>query len=240
MQRTEEQRLKYNAYMREYMRKKRGTVENATPGIVPNTPDVLWRKVDKKGPNECWNWLGYVGETGYGRVQINGWSYYAHRVIYNLVHPGVIELNSPRDKKASGFLMHSCDNPLCCNPAHLTPATLKENNDDCLAKNRRIMPRGEDHHRAVFSNKETTEILSLAKEGMTARQISEKLNKKRDSIKSLLYRHKVDKLTRVTTSDEQIEKIVQMRQDGCTQKTIADTMQMNLSTVKSILQRRGV
>lgn len=227
----------------EYLaRKKRianGTV-GERPGRPQNTPDRLWAKVEKKEPGDCWNWQGYVSETGYGRVQINGQSYYAHRVIYNLVYPGVINLNSPRDKKAAGFLMHSCDNPLCCNPLHLRPATIKENNDDCLKKGRRVMPRGEHHHRAVFSNKEAAEILNFANQGLTTRQIAKKLNKNRSSIKSLLYRHKVDKLARKVTSDEQIEKIVQMRQGGMTQKAVADAMQMNLSTVKSILQKRGV
>jgi DNA-binding CsgD family transcriptional regulator len=236
---SEEQRLKYNAYMREYMRKKRGS----KPGAKPGSPSVygggMWQMVDKRGPDECWPWKGSTN-TGYGRVQIEGRSYYAHRVIFDMVNPGVITRSSPISKKQSGFLMHLCDNRICCNPAHLKVATIKENNNDCQEKGRRNLPTGERHFRAVFSNQEAFEILELAKQGLSTRRISEKLGKNRSSVKSLLYRHKVDKLTRVTTSDADIAKIVQMRQDGCTQKTIAETMNMNLSTVKSILQRRGV
>lgn len=230
-------------HSKEYLARKAriaaGTV-GTEPGRPRNTPERLWEQVNKRGPDECWEWTGYVGENGYGRTQINGRAYYAHRVIFNLANPGVIDISAPIKRTGTGFLMHSCDNRLCCNPSHLKPATIKENNNDCQKKGRRNLPTGENHHRAVFSNKEIEEIFDLVKQGFSTRLIAEKLNKNRDAIKSLLYRNKVDKLTRVTTSDDDIAKIVQMRQDGCTQKTIAETMQMNLSTVKSILQRRGV
>lgn len=238
--RTEEQRLKHNAYMKEWLRKKRGTKLGAKPGRPASTPEVLWSKVDKREPNECWPWKGTIHEDGYGRTWINDRGYYAHRVIFNLANPGQIELASPTNKKAKGFLMHLCDNRICCNPAHLQVATIKENNDDCNQKGRRQLPRGEDHFRAVFTNEETAKILEMRKQGKTATQIADEFGKNRSSVKTLLYRNRENKEPRVTTTDEDIAKIVQMRQDGCTQKTIAETMQMNLSTVKSILQRRGV
>lgn len=237
---TEEQRLKYNAYMREWKRKKFGIKEGAKPGRPASTPEVLWSKVDKREPNECWPWKGTIHEDGYGRTWINDRGYYAHRVIFNLANPGQIELASPTNKKAKGFLMHLCDNRVCCNPAHLQVATIKENNDDCNQKGRRQLPRGEDHFRAVFTNEEAAKILEMRKQGRTATQIANEFGKNRSSVKALLYRNRENKEPRITTSDEDIAKIVQMRQDGCTQKTIAETMQMNLSTVKSILQRRGV
>jgi hypothetical protein len=190
MKKTEEQRLKYNAYMKEWLRKKRGTKEGATPGRPQNTPDELWKKVNKRGENECWEWMGYVSESGYGRTQINDKPYYAHRVIFNLVYPGVIELNSPRNKKGIGFLMHSCDNRLCCNPAHLKVATLHENNKDCLAKGRRVLPKGEDHPRSVFTNEEIKQILEMRQLGKTAKHIAQAMNKKHSTVKSLLYRNR--------------------------------------------------
>ena len=190
MKKTEEQRLKYNAYMKEWLRKKRGTKEGATPGRPQNTPDELWKKVNKRGENECWEWMGYVSESGYGRTQINDKPYYAHRVIFNLVNPGVIELNSPRNKKGVGFLMHFCDNRLCCNPTHLKVATLQENNKDCLGKGRRVLPKGEDHHRSVFTNEEIKQILEMRQLGKTAKHIAQAMNKKHSTVKSLLYRNR--------------------------------------------------
>jgi DNA-binding CsgD family transcriptional regulator len=230
-------------HRKEYLARKAriaaGTV-GTEPGRPRNTPERLWEQVNKRGPDECWEWQGYVGENGYGRVQIEGQSYYAHRVIFNLANPGVINISAPVLRTGTGFLMHSCDNRLCCNPAHLEPTTIAENNQDCQQKGRRNLRTGERHHRAVFSDREAQEILELAKQGFTTRQIAEKLNKNRDSIKSLLYRHRVEKIKRVTVPEEKIAKILQMRQDGHTQQSIATIMNMNLSTVKSICQRRGV
>lgn len=213
-----------------------GTV-GSKPGRPRNTPERLWQQVDKRSPDECWNWTGYLNNGGYGRTQIDGKSYYAHRVIFNLVNPGMIELSSPRNKQDSGFLMHSCDNPRCCNPNHLKVATIKENNNDCQAKGRRNLPTGENHHRSVFSNKEVEEIFALAKQGHSTRQIAELTGKNRNSIKGLFYRNRIDPQPRAVTTDEEIATILEMRLAGSTAKHIADTMNKNLSTVKSVLQR---
>ena len=98
-----------------YARHKNGVVANA--GRPANTAEVLWSKVDKKGEDECWPWLGYSNGK-YGRTEINDKSYYAHRVIFDLVNPGIINLNAPKNTDEHGFIMHSCDNPICCNPKH--------------------------------------------------------------------------------------------------------------------------
>ena len=59
-------------------------------GRPENTPDVLWSKVDVRTSEECWPWMGFVSESGYGRTWINDKGYYAHRVIFNLANPGQI------------------------------------------------------------------------------------------------------------------------------------------------------
>lgn len=188
MDKTDEQRLKRSAYIREWRRKKKPSMEYAAPGRPANTPDVLWSKVDIREPDECWPWLGTKEKSGYGRTWINDSGYYAHRVIYNLAYPGEIELRAPRDRKAHGFLMHTCDNRICCNPAHLRVADIKTNNEDCVRKGRRVLPKGEDHHRSVFTNDEIRQVLEMWKLGLTARQIGMNLNKKRATIQSLLRR----------------------------------------------------
>ena len=58
----------------------------ANAGRPANTPEVLWSKVEKKGEDDCWPWLGVKNHQGYGRVQIGDWSYYAHRVIFMMIH----------------------------------------------------------------------------------------------------------------------------------------------------------
>jgi hypothetical protein len=180
-------------HRKEYLARKAkiaaGTVGKKA-GRPENTPEELWKKVEKREPEQCWSWLGYVSESGYGRTQIGDKSYYAHRVIFNLANPGLIELNSPKNKKERGFLMHLCDNRLCCNPAHLRVADLKENNEDCIKKGRKIMPKGQDHFRSVFTNEEINQALQMKRSGLTAKQIALAMQKKYATIKSLLYRNR--------------------------------------------------
>lgn len=160
-------------------------------GRPANTPEVLWSKVDVRGEQECWPWKGTQTKSGYGRTWINDVGYYAHRVIFNLANPGQIELKAPANKRATGFLMHICDNRICCNPAHLRVASIKVNNLDCLQKGRKKLPMGENHHRSVFSDVEIQQALEMRQSGHSARQIAMKLNKKRATIESLLRRHRL-------------------------------------------------
>src|ERR1700748_1341276 len=94
-------------------------VKSRSDTLAARRPEAIWAKVDKRGPDECWNWLGKLGKTGYGRTEIRGVRYQVHRVIFNFLNPGVIELRAPKNRRGSGYLLHSCDNPACCNPAHL-------------------------------------------------------------------------------------------------------------------------
>jgi hypothetical protein len=180
-------------HRKEYLAKKArialGAV-GAKPGRTENTPEVLWNKVDKRNAEECWPWKGTITKTGYGRTWINDKGYYAHRVIFDLANPKQIDLASPTNKKAKGFLMHLCDNRICCNPAHLQIATIKENNKDCQEKGRRNLPKGEDHFRSVFTNNEIEKILKMRQSGNTATQIAIAMNKNRSTVKSLLYRNR--------------------------------------------------
>ena len=103
---------------------------------ITNTPEVLWSTVNKQDRDGCWPWGGWKSEQGYGRVEINGKSYYAHRVIYALANPGSIEWNAPKDKNSTGFIRHTCDNPSCCNPNHLLVGTHLENMRDKVNRGR--------------------------------------------------------------------------------------------------------
>jgi hypothetical protein len=160
-------------------------------GKPQNTPEVLWSKVDVKNPDDCWPWIGSVTENGYGRTWINDKGYYAHRVIFNLANPNMIELSAPKNKKAQGFLMHTCDNRICCNPNHLRVADLRENNLDARVKGRVKHKSGGEHHRSVFTNEQIEKIVFLRQNGATAKIIAEKLNAKKATVKSLLFRRNI-------------------------------------------------
>lgn len=81
----------------------------------------FWKKVNRCGPGECWNWLASTtGQTGYGQFWMKdiGRMAPAHRVAYEL-EVGVIPDGL--------YIDHLCRNRGCCNPAHLEPVTNAEN-----------------------------------------------------------------------------------------------------------------
>lgn len=92
----------------------------------------FWRKVDVRGPDDCWNWTGAVNRRGYGTLWLGG-VYKAHRVSMAIDGCDPLEL----------MACHSCDNPPCINPAHLFAGTGMDNINDREAKARGA--RGESH-----------------------------------------------------------------------------------------------
>jgi hypothetical protein len=188
----EDFKAKHAEYMRKYKRRKRGLPEDAVlhPGKPANTPEVLWSKVDVRGADECWPWKGLRnGEGGYGRVQIESRSYYAHRVIFNLANPGKIELSAPSDRNGFGFLLHSCDNPICCNPGHLRIGTHAENMQDKIDKGRQHTFESVHSPRAKLTADDVRFIRSNHTSGggtMNKPQLMEKFSVSLPTIKSVL------------------------------------------------------
>lgn len=120
---------------------------NVDPGFTFR----FWAKVDRRGPDECWPWTGYCKETGYGRLGMKGaQGRRAHRVAYELA-TGIVP--------GSACVLHRCDNPPCCNPAHLRLGTQLENIADREAKGRSAPPRlGEENHRTTLSSIQIREM----------------------------------------------------------------------------------
>jgi len=82
----------------------------------------FWKKVNIKGKNECWGWLGKIQKTGYGRIQINYSGNAAHRISYRIAHPDVDLVGC--------IVRHKCDNKLCVNPNHLEIGSCQDNMRD--------------------------------------------------------------------------------------------------------------
>ena len=168
------------------MKSMRGKTRKSGGGRTANTSDVLWSKVDKRSDNECWPWMGFRNKQGYGRTWINGHGYYAHRVIYDLANPGEITLSAPTDKNVSGYLMHSCDNPCCCNPAHLIVGTHQENMDDKKNKGRTPDFSFDRGPRCKLTMVQAREARALRAMGKSVNELAKLFNISIASMKTLL------------------------------------------------------
>lgn len=80
----------------------------------------------------CWEWQGATTANGYGRVKIDHKLYSPHRVVAWAMDIAPA-MGDPTRKTV---VMHSCDNPKCCNPEHLSLGTHSENMIDCAKKGR--------------------------------------------------------------------------------------------------------
>ena len=115
----------------------------------------FWDKVDMKGPDECWPWLG--ARTGgrnrdYGAVRLSNPRRvaYAHRVAFELTNG-----HSPKVAR------HTCDNPLCCNPAHIIDGTQADNVRDKVDRGRQL--KGEEVGNSKLTENQVIEIRRLLK-----------------------------------------------------------------------------
>lgn len=100
--------------------------------LHPRLVEKFWRFVDTSGGAEkCWEWQHSRNTSNYGSVRINDhyrvYCALAHRLSW-AIHNGPIP---------DGLLVcHACDNPPCCNPAHLWLGTDADNIADMRAKGR--------------------------------------------------------------------------------------------------------
>lgn len=124
-------------------------------------PEEVWRHIDKRADAECWPWVAGKTASGYGvmRADIGDGprQYGAHALVVYL-RDGVMT------KRGSGRVVrHTCDNPICCNPAHLLLGTVAENARDMVQRrrNHKNHARGEA---LPFSQLTEQQIASIRRE----------------------------------------------------------------------------
>lgn len=126
----------------------------------PSPEERFWAKVDRRGPDDCWEWSAYTNRGGYGTFHVSErvGQMLAHRYSYEL-HFGLI--------KTGMKVLHECDTPACVNPGHLILGTQKDNVRDMIEKGRQRpgMVCGEDHGRSVLTDKDVISIRSRASLG---------------------------------------------------------------------------
>ncbi len=114
-----------------------GLISRFRAGFVPGEPGA------------CWMWQkSLTGRYGQIKLTHERRQTYVHRVAYELAHGEI---------PAHRQVCHTCDNPLCVNPAHLFVGTSHDNHQDTKKKGR----YGECNARAVLTDRQVREIRAL-------------------------------------------------------------------------------
>ena len=99
---------------------------------------------------ECWVVINRsLKEEGYCPIDIHRKRVNLHRLSY-MVHNGPI--------LEDYIVRHTCDNPSCFNPAHLTQGTKKDNTQDMIERNRQSDWSDRNGHRSKLTASEYREI----------------------------------------------------------------------------------
>lgn len=108
------------------------------------------------------------GKWHYGRVGFAGREYRAHRLAWESTHgttvpPGMV-------------VRHTCDNPPCCNPAHLALGTPAENTRDMIERGRavRTPSPGERNGSAKLTVADVVQIRSDRLTGLSLSRLAAK------------------------------------------------------------------
>jgi len=147
---------------------------------------AFWHKVKKRNANECWEWLAYKDQKGYGIFYTGKKNEHAHRF--------ALELKLGRKLIKGEHSLHHCDNPGCVNPLHLFSGTNSDNVKDKMDKGRHKVGsgenavKGEHHHKAKLKNEDIIKIRKLHQEGVKATKLASKYNVDRVSIHNIVSR----------------------------------------------------
>lgn len=165
------------------------------PELNESVANAFWSKVAfTANPNMCWNWTGRIrsNEKPYGRFNIGDKNIFSANRLAYFFHNKV----DPKELHA----LHTCDNPKCCNPAHLFLGTNADNVADKVSKGRQARNeawnKGKktiyglwNNSNSVLTEKQYHEIMDLYnKKGLNAAQISKIYSMTRQNIAKAIKR----------------------------------------------------
>lgn len=157
--------------------------------MTGSVADRLTRRVDHSGgPGACWPFTGYCRngsdrgmEFGHGRISVDGRLHEAHRVAWSVAHG--------RPVPDGMLVLHHCDFPPCCNPAHLYLGTHTDNVRDRERRGRARHLQGAANGRARLTADQVAEIRRRrAAGGVTLEQLGAQFGVTKSHVSKLVRR----------------------------------------------------
>lgn len=161
-----------------YMRRRRAAAapagrraNGATLRQLMSFPDQTWRhkilgRIDPTPTaTGCHEWFGTKTKGGYGIITIGTANILAHRAIHAFSGGDV----------GAEVVMHTCDNPSCCNPDHLRGGSYADNMQDMHQKGRMDTKRLGQHLRNRGSHPRGRRIVTPMGEFASAALAAEKV-----------------------------------------------------------------
>lgn len=215
-----------------------------------NKKDIarLWSKVLVTTPDSCWVWQAstYKG-TGlpYGQFSLNGQGLPAHRALF--------EHLSGRKLDRWELVCHTCDNPPCCNPAHLFLGTPLDNVEDMRRKKRFPIKRGSECNLSKLTEQTVLEIRQLCL-SVPLKELAERFDVSLATISYMLsgktWKHlgpvegwkkrQIAQLgrARIRLKEDDVREIRRLASTGVSQKSICSQYGLTSASISQIVNRK--
>jgi HNH endonuclease len=192
--------------------------------------------------DECWPWIGSLAHNGYGVMSVRLGKYKHHNFVASRIAYFLATGKDPGQK----VVMHSCDNPPCCNLAHLSLGTNTQNHADKVAKGRQA--RGDTHGHTKTSDATALKIYKLFKKygpgyGVQAR-IARELGTSNWTVHGVIRAEKRKHLnlepleTHYRRSPKEIREMRQLRKSGVTIVELGERYGISHVSVSAICNRK--
>jgi hypothetical protein len=141
--------------------------------LITDEQRLRFASKTRQADSGCIEWRGSLksmvggqktyGQFWCGRLGADGRMRLAHRVAWEMA-------NGPAPEGL--MVMHSCDNPLCVNVAHLSLGTAKDNTADMISKGRKATTAGEAHGGALLTTAQALAIRELRSRGVPRSRVA--------------------------------------------------------------------
>lgn len=131
----------------------------------------FWSRVNVRSPKECWPWQGGKFDDGYGSFSLGRGSPKKTKSRSQRAHRYALEIKLGRSISEGMLSCHTCDNPICVNPAHLYEGTPRTNMHDAQSRNRLHKGERVGTDRRKLTEKQVVEMRELRHIGASLRDL---------------------------------------------------------------------